>query len=186
MAFNLIEKELENALFYDFTNSYPDKESFVGSSDKITFLIEKDGELKAVSYFLISANEGDIHTVIINEAYKKNINIKIKDEEYSLMNFLVRQESNFVDFVKDAELEENGLEIISSNIKERGLKFYYGYLLNKETEEISWKNEWKNNYNPSNLRVEIDFLNSADNSKVLRLSKEILVSTGYLGAEETP
>ena len=53
LSFSLMAKEIENMLPYDFSNSYQDKNAFLGEEKQITFLIGNDDGLKAVSYYIV-------------------------------------------------------------------------------------------------------------------------------------
>ncbi|MBF0384387.1 MAG: prepilin-type N-terminal cleavage/methylation domain-containing protein [Candidatus Omnitrophica bacterium] len=186
LAINLMTRELENMLYYDFGEKYPNKASFFGTESSISFLTESDEGLKAVSYYLVSPSDGTAHTVIIGDIYKKNVAFEIKDEKLERLNFLVREEKLFVDYLNNAEGQSGSLEVVSANVKEGGLKFSYGYSAGGDNTSIVRKGTWKGKYIPSDVRMEIDFINRLDPKRSMNIKRGVLISTGFLGEEEGP
>ena len=73
-ALEQMSLDLENAVFYDFSNSYPGKLSFIGEDEKISFLLPSDEGLKVVSYYHMKPSESKIHQTLIGKTYSKNVN----------------------------------------------------------------------------------------------------------------
>ena len=184
-TFQGLSLELENMVSYDFTNSYPNKTAFSGSGEKITFISPSDEGLKVVSYYLMEPPREHVHTTVVGETYSKNVSIVTKYEESAFIYYLVREELSFVDYVNDRQAQASDIEIISTNVVENGLRFYYGYLKDEESQETVWQTDWSLGYIPSNIRIEIDFLVNEKKNSVQTLHQDVLVPAGFLGVEET-
>ena len=108
---DLMSRELEAAVNYDFSNSYEDLSPFSGNKDEIRFLIRTDEGLKSVKYYLILPESSQIHEVVIGKKYKKNVDIDLENETAEQDYYLVREEKSFVDFLNNLK---NSLDRIVS------------------------------------------------------------------------
>jgi len=175
-----IEKDLEHMVFYDYSASYPDLMSFVGSPERLTFLTVQPEGLVTVSYYLQEPDYGTVHQVVIKKATKKNVTIVTKIEEKEGIKFLVRKEIPFVDYVqKDEDLGES--EIISSRIQEEGIKFSYAMLQGEEKTELLWIEQWSQAQSPAGVRVELTFASEKGKGNSVYLKRDIFIPTGSWG-----
>lgn len=183
LAFDLISRELENMLPYDFSNSYPDRRAFEGGEERIAFLAASPEGLKVVSYHLIPKQTGKIHKVMIGGVFKRNVDMVIQNENGLRAYDLVREETDFVDYLNAAPPQLT--EVIAGNVKEKSLKFSFGYLEDVKTQSYLWKNEWHNGDLPLAVRLEMEFLPSEQSDTAVTMERKILIPHGSLGKEES-
>ena len=99
-ALDVISKDLENMIPYDFSNSYKDRQAFEGSEDKITFFLPGKDGLRVVSYFLASDDPGAIYKIIIGRTYSKNVTVTNQDQAGGIrVDTLIRKERSFADYL---------------------------------------------------------------------------------------
>ncbi len=180
-AFDLISRELENAVPYDFSGSYPERSAVEGTQDKITFLLAEKTGLKAVSYYLAAPESSAVHKIIIGERRAANTDVTLKEEHAGRAYYLVREEMDFADYLDEAGARDPSVEIIAARIKESGLRFSYGYT---EEENFSWKDAWHDNTVPQSVRVTIDAVPAREQQPSLKLFRDIFVPHGVPGRED--
>ena len=185
LVFGLFANELERMVPYNFGNSYNDKFAFLGKKDEITFLTPSDEGLKVVTYYLVSPEYGKVYETRIGQRYSKNVAMILKEERSRRVRYLLRKERLLLDYLNGDPEGRSQTEIISTKVLEGGLTFSFGYLENQDSQEIVWKEEWKKNYVPSDIKVKIDFLMDEKSGKALSLEKDILVPPGFLGVEKS-
>jgi len=181
-SLRLIAKELNNAVRYDFTNSYPNKFSFNGSKHELSFVLGSDDGLKVIRYFLIPPEESVIHKILIGNTTSKNVTVVSQSQEYQRVQYLIREEKLFIDFLADDNTDTADQEIISMHVKENGLRFFYNDIEN-ETGGPSDTSQFSSNSIPAHVRLEIDFLPATANSNPLTLTRDIYIPHGLLKEE---
>lgn len=182
-ALELMARDMENAVPYDFSNSYPEKRAFEGGDNKITFMIVSEGGLKAVSYYLVLPEETQIHRIIVGAAHRKNVDMTLRDERARRPYCLVREEREFVDSLEGNSEAGGTSEVIATDVQENGLKFSFGYLKEGEDRLSAWKDKWQNPYPPLAVRIEMDFLVEGGDKGAARLDRRVLIPHGSLGKE---
>jgi prepilin-type N-terminal cleavage/methylation domain-containing protein len=155
-SLELIKRDLENMVFYDFANSYEEgKLAFEGKEDQIQLILPTEEGLKVVRYYLTSRENDRIHKEIVRQATSKNVTVFTGESGEEEMLFLVREEMDFAGFLAD-EHQSGELEIIGSTLKRNGLRFFY---YDHETEASpGWVDQWENTYFPLIVHVELEFL----------------------------
>ena len=91
-VFDNLTEDLENARFYDFSKSYPDKIAFQGKSDRMDFLLAGPDGLRVVSYYLDEPDFGRVVKTVVGKRVKKLSSVLSNYTEKSNVRFLVRQE----------------------------------------------------------------------------------------------
>jgi len=178
-ALELLSKEIENMVFYDFSNSYEDKTSLMGSKDKISFIMPTQNGLRVVKYYLVSLESDSIHKVLKGKTHSKNVSILLKNEIGAKKEALIREDISFVDDI-NRKTDSSKIEILAMNIKKGGLRFYYGYLKSVLDKEIVWEQSWNNNYISSMIRIEIDLFVPEQDEQKLTLIKDVFIPTGTM------
>jgi prepilin-type N-terminal cleavage/methylation domain-containing protein len=189
LSFDLISKELENMAPYNFSGSYPEKSSFQGTSDHLKFLIFDNGSFKFIQYLLERPTDSRIYQTIIGSTYARNVSTTLTDQLNQKINYLIREEVDFFDGIKETPDKKAEFEIISTHVVEESLKFSYGYFESDQATELSWKNEWDLKYLPRVVRIELDYLmtdseKSDKTQQTLHFSRDILLPNAK-GMEET-
>ncbi|GEM_PF-538121 len=193
LALDLMSSELERALPYDFTNSYPDHTAFEGDGSAVTFLLASGKGLKVVRYYLDSAQEGAVHKIIIGKKYRRNVDtVAVYSRQDVKLRDLVREEWDFREYVSGMTGEDHATEIIATGIVENSLKFAFGYAAGQgngdpdagEDDAYQWRDQWTQDHIPSLVRIEMDFLLSGTTSRVIATRKDIFIPHGAWGKPE--
>ena len=71
ISLELMTKELESMVPYDFTASSPEGTALKGDENKISFIVPTENGLKRISYYLISPEQRQIKTTVLGKTYKK-------------------------------------------------------------------------------------------------------------------
>ena len=180
---DLMQSEFENMLFYDYSSSYENKTALSGSNNRISFVKGSSTGLKVVKYYLVPAEASNIHQVIKGNTYSKNVDILLENEVDRDSYCLIREESGFVEELA-GNSSESEFEIILKNIKENGVRFFYGYLKEKLSDEIVWEESWNKNYIASMIRVEVALATDKDEAKGVVLTKDIFIPTGDIQSKK--
>ena len=122
LAFDMIAQDLERAVWYDFSNSDPQKKSFLGDKDKISFIVPAGSGLKTVSYFLQALDFGSVYmTLVGNRSVGNTPTTFVSQEKIELASF-VREEKSFLDnFAGTLNSKFKGLSLLM-----RGQGFFFG------------------------------------------------------------
>jgi len=176
--------DLENIVGYDFSNSYPDRLAFEGGNDTISFILPAAEGIKFVSYYLYSPEQDEVTSTVIGVKSKKNIPVVTRLIKGQTTVYLVREEQPFIDSLQTSGIKQGDIEILSTNVKEDGLKFFYAYLKDETQKTITWENQWNKKYVPFGLRAEISLLQPNEKNKELVFQKDILIPTGFWGRQE--
>lgn len=155
-----ISRELHNAIIISYKNRYPTFKVFDGESDRLSFLIVDDYEIKRVTYFL--------------ETLDKNLN----DSE----SYLKRKESSLIDslqLVSQGETQEN----FSSLVAKGGLKFSYAYSTAEEQDsEIEWKDKWQDSsVLPAGVKIELVLQNPGNADSNASFYRTVFIPMGVMG-----
>ena len=182
---NQMVADLEKMAPFDFSKTNSEQLAFLGKLDQLSFILPSPTGLQVVSYYLQRPEDVHIHKIIIGEKSKKNIAVVIQNEEESKPQYLIREEHPFVDHLQTNLTLNGDQEILSTQVKEGGLKFSYAYLDTKtEDKQIIWQDQWSKPYLPFGVRVQITFLNTDPSEKEVVVQRDILVPIGFWGQEE--
>jgi len=184
MSFELISRELQSMLVYDFSNSYPDMFSFKGSSEAITFFRPTDEGIKVVSYYLIEPEQVSVYEINIGKSTSRNVTVENTTITSARANYLLRAEKDFAAYLNNPTFLDAEAEIICMRIKEDSLAFSYGYQASEDSENISYVGEWTHSDIPSIVRLKLEFLADDDASTGILLSKDVYIPQGYWGEKE--
>ncbi len=182
----LMAKDLENMVAYDFAGSYPERAPFTGSHQKIDFIIPTPKGLRHVGYYLKSAPETKIHQVLVGDRHARNVRVDIEQEEGQAPQYLVREEQDFVDYLNNKSALEEDIEVMATHVKTDGLRFFYSFLEgSEESQNYVYKEDWGQDYLPLHVRMEIDFYQQDKKiTQLIPLRREVLIPIGYLGGQE--
>ena len=189
LAMDLLSVDLENAVPYDFTNSYPGKTAFTGEKDVVTFLLATGKGLKVIRYYLDSPREGSVHKVVVGARHDRNVDTlaDYREQEVRLRD-LVREEWDLPEYVSGVIEKDHAAEVIAANVREDSLEFFYGYLLsaagsegNKTADTYEWREAWTENNIPLMVRIEMDFLLTGPAPRVITMRKDVFVPHGSPG-----
>ena len=180
-AIEMLSKEMENMVTYDFSRTYPEKTGFRGTDSKISFMVPVNEELKIVSYYLRKPTQTEVlRTSIGRRDTRQPDKIVTSYQEKWDEYYLVRTEQSILDYFKGAEPEESDEEVVCVNIVQDGLRFQFGHQ-EKGAEGIEWQGKWENNYNPSHVSFEIEFYLANKSDDNLTIKKDVIIPSGFLG-----
>jgi len=172
-SLELIKKDLENMVYYNFANSYKeDRSAFEGMEDQMNLILPTEEGLKVIKYYLTSQENDRINKEIVRQATKKNVRVVTGAISEERTFFLVREVIDFASFLAD-EHKRGALEVIGTAIKNDGLKLFY-YDHESEINE-GWVNQWNQPYFPLIVRAELKFLDIDKEINMLSLAKKILI-----------
>ncbi|MBI5150013.1 MAG: prepilin-type N-terminal cleavage/methylation domain-containing protein [Candidatus Omnitrophica bacterium] len=182
LAFDLMSAELENAVFYDFSDSYPEQTAFEGEAGQVTFLTAARDGLKVVRYHLAAPQEGRVHQVMIGKTFKRNVStLADYREEGGRLYDLIREQWDFAEYLSGIAGEDHQEEIVATGITADGLKFSFGYLPEgKEKEDANgyeWHDKWTHSYIPLMVRIEM----RARQPRAVGMSKNVFIPDGLWG-----
>jgi len=175
-----LSKEIENMRNYNFSNSYPEKKAFKGEKDEMIFILSGPQGLRMVRYYLMPAASSQVFTTMVGQRYRENISSRTIYQEVFGRDVLLREEMKFVDYLNGPSLKGEG-QIISTNIKHGGLRFFYGHKKEEDRTENVWKNSWSFDEIPANVRIEIDFFEENKNQGIKTIVRDVLNPTGHWG-----
>ena len=187
-TYDLMERDLENAIFFDFSSSYEGRVSFSGSSNQFTCFIGSDQGIRVVTYALMMPDFGEVETTIVNETTQGNVDILESVTEEGNSQYLVRKEISLLEYLQDSEERvEDSVEIIATHIQQGGMALEYASR-QEESQEIVWQGSWSNNALPPAVQIELTFVAPArsqkETDKTFRFSKKVLIPAGDWGADE--
>ncbi len=179
IAMGLISKDLQNAVLYDFTNSYPDKKDFQGEANSLAFFIPTADGLHFVRYYLVASSREEKEAVIIANRQTHNHEI-IQTEEMGQGrgNYLIREEGPFADYINGPLGQESRREIICKEIKKGGLRFTYGDRQKRKSDSETINAVWERKGIPTQITLEMDFQPSGANPDGLTLKRKIFIPQG--------
>ena len=188
LTLDLISNELENAVFYDFTSSYPEKTAFEGEEDLITFLLATGKGLKVVRYYLASPEGGRVHKVMVGARHARNVDTTVdyREQEMSLRD-LVREEWDFPEYLSGVIAQDHAAEVIATNIRENSLEFSYGYADEQSGQAdhaYEWRRAWTEKSLPFLVRLKMDFMITGPAPRVVTMSKDVLIPQGFWGKQQ--
>lgn len=153
-----LSRELHNAIILSYKGRYPDFKAFEGESDKLSFFIVIDDEIRRVTYLL--------------EPKDKN-----SDTEF----YFKRKESFFVDSLQSSSKEESE-ENLSSLVTKEGLKFSYPYGAEGEDEEVEWKEKWQDRESlPAGVKIELALQSPGNPNSKTTFYRTVFVPLGVVG-----
>lgn len=178
---NLMNNEIEQAIAYDFSNSYEDLTAFVGTEDKITFIKADDHDLKVISYYLDDPANTHVHQTVIGQTHAKNVTVVFDEVEEERNQVLVRSENSLINYLNDNKNTEE-VEVLAVNVKKDGINLSYGSQneSNLDAGNVEWKEEWIENMLPLAVRIKIEFINY-ETDQPISLVKNIMIPHGVWG-----
>jgi len=174
-SLEIIKKDLENMVAYDFKNSYGEERiAFEGNKDTLKLILPTEDGLKVIRYYLTTQENDRIHKEIVRQATSKNVTVTTSEFGAEEALFLVREEIDFVDFLSD-ENKQGELEVIGSMMKRDGLNFFY-YDHESETNP-GWIAQWGSPYFPLIVQIELEFLFIEKDSNTFAVEGKVLIPT---------
>ena len=185
LIFEGMAKDLESARAYNFTNSYPQRKSFSGKGNQVTFLSVDDQGLISVTYSLQPPEYSSVYQVMIGKHTARNTSLVSEYTERVSRALFVREENLFFQAPDLPQEKKPRHEILSANVREGGLHFSYPYGQTQGGEvKVVWKDVWEEDYPPAGIKVSLDFIHldkSRESGQAVTLEKIISIPTGFLG-----
>ena len=130
-AYRILEdlsRELEGAVSYDTSQSYPQMKIFSCEDNTIQFLNPTDEGLKVVRYFLENVSQAGWSGTKIGQTYKKNVKTEVNSikADFTKEN-LVREEESLVEFLNADGKPEGKRKILNKSVRQGSLKFTCRY-----------------------------------------------------------
>jgi len=180
-SMDVMAKELENMVAYDFSGSYPEKKYFIAEDKKISFLLATDDGLKMVSYYLMAPHNTRVHKILIGRTDARNVSQTFSRRQGIDAEYLVREEVDFADYVAENVIREENIEIIAVNVKAKGLEFTYNFSGDKD----EGFEQAKEDKIPAAVRISIDFLSDDADEKESAVSKSVVLPLQFRIAQKS-
>ncbi len=179
LTLDLMAHELENALFYDFSHSYPDKFAFIGEPSRVSFILESDDGLKVIRYYLDQPESSRIHAVKLGNVHKKNADLSNQLTLGDSLHYLIREEIPFKEYLSGT-LQNTQIEVINTHVKREGLTFFYEQ--NDRTQkDVQFLGTFQNNMDlPRRVRIKMDIFNKKRKDKNISFQRDVLIPTKIL------
>ena len=183
-AIDSISRDLENCVFYDFSQSYPDKRAFKGTKETITFLLAEDDSLKAIRYGAEPLESPGIHTVIRGGYSNITQGVVTDYSQTRDREAFVREEKGFKDFL-NSEDGSGEKEILSPHLQTGSVAFSYGYSTrSQQSKNIDWKDSWEDGFLPQRVRIKMTFVSQDRTQEKIEVEKEVGLPVRTLPAGE--
>jgi len=180
LILDLLTQDLENAVYYNFENSSPEKNAFEGDANQIRFLTATSAGLKVVRYSLVTLEKARVHQTLVGKHFSKLKSVLVflrKDEEEGLV--LLREEMNFADLFQTNPSTEQ--DVLTKFMKKDGLKFSFLYKEgNLESSPLVWLDTWKEKGIPLGVKVQMSFVEREKDKQAYQISQRVYIPTGSL------
>lgn len=182
--FELLERELQNIVPYDFSGISETQRAFVGDSASMMFITITGGELKAVRYFLEDAPAGTQHQEIIGKVHSGNVSVTESSSALLMTKNLIREEMPMAEFLADDFVfneSHSRAQILASSVEPAGFKIEYG----SENREggLSFGIYPPEKEIPQIVRVSLKIRTADQNAGAVELSRKILIPIGFIEKE---
>jgi type II secretory pathway pseudopilin PulG len=182
MTLDMITRELEQSIHFDFSNLSPSLKSFEGAARQITFLtIDKEGVIKRISYYLEDKDKVHIYQTLIGQHSQNNVSVVNKKSEDVPLVVLMRREEPFVDVLSGRPSSDLREEVLLDHIQRNSFSFLYAYLEPAKAESLSWQDVWDKDYLPSGIRIRLMLIPLNENEKSITVQKDIYNPIGSWG-----
>jgi prepilin-type N-terminal cleavage/methylation domain-containing protein len=174
--FDQMASDLENAINYDFSGSYPDLKSFEGGAEQIRLVVDGKNGLMVVTYSLKEPSATSVITTIVNRKASKMKSMVLTHEEAARTRLLIRTEEPLVSFLGKHEPQDQ--EVLSFLVRNNGLKFSYAAKSPESSSEVPWENSWSKDTLPALVKMDLLLANFDSSQGDLSFSREIWVPMG--------
>lgn len=178
LALEIMARDLENTVGYNFANSYPAIKAFSGVKGRLTFLQPAPEGLLFITYELVRPDEGRRETVRIGQHQKKNTAVTQSVTAEAPVYQLVRKSQPWIDFVNQST-DNIQTRIVARNIAEDGMKCSFGSV-NPDSGERVWYSEWSFNVIPALTRIDLTAAGAQSGGQTVSLRKEVLNPAGTM------
>jgi hypothetical protein len=181
LAFDAMTLDLENAIRYDFSASFPAELSFQGDAAQFHLVCPSSRGLMHVQYYLDLPDFGSITRTIVGQRVEKLKDFVISSKEESPIRFIMRHEIPLMQYLTKTK-DQFPAEILSAGIKKEGLRFYYG-MVEKDAsgnlltvQDLRWTDSWSEADLPAAVRVEMTLFDPQNPEKSMVLKRDIYLS----------
>jgi len=188
LAFELISRDLENAVRYDFSASLPSAVSFEGSSTQMSFLSVSSGAISRIRYYLTVPEQSQAARMIIAQRLKQWKSTAVTSKQLPI-DFMMRQEMDLAEFLAKKKDSSPG-EIIAAGLQKGSLKLSYGSLKRDAQhrvlmpKQIEWMDRWKSRRLPNAVRVQITLFDQQSPKQGVVLKREVYLPEIEVADEE--
>ncbi len=174
LAYDLLENDLQKAINYDFSGSYPDKKSFTGEPNRLQMMVPEDGNLWVIEYFLGRPQSGKVHKTIVGGHVKSPKEVIVSADEDKSTWFLMRKRTPFPSFLAQSDQGSDEEVIISGLIKD-GFALAFGVVSQDPNNlqlvgKVLYKESWVDAGLPQIVKVNVS-IDADGDGKVLQLSR---------------
>lgn len=147
MSMDRIMRELENAVPYDFSGSYPERVAFKGQHHSLQFMARFPDGLRVIHYYLAPLEQAEISQTLLGQHYKRNETVTQVQQTREAKMALMREEMSLADFVSKDESVASQKDIVLSGLTQEDWGFFYGQ------RSGSWQEEWTGSDLPAAIKI---------------------------------
>ena len=172
IAFDVVSKDLENALAYPFVKGSSDRLAFEGRSDRVSFFLPTDKGIVQVDYYA-----GDIDFTARAETKVRRVKSVRESFEYEKgekpRQYLVRRSIPLAS-VLSGSITGVSTQALSGGLTVDGLHLQYGRFEKEQSgkPQLKINDQWKDNRLPDVIYVELIFEGPAP-GQVERIDRQI-------------
>ncbi len=179
MALDMMGRELEQAMAFDFSKMSSDLKDFEPTAQSISFLMaDRHGAIKRISYYLEDKDRVQIFKTLIGEHYQNNVSVVNVKQEQIPSVVLMRREEPFADFIAGAHTSHERQEVLLDHVEPKSFRFLYALGLAEDKTSLAWQETWDKEYIPAFIRLEMTLIPSQPKEKPLMIKKDIYIPTG--------
>lgn len=177
--------DLESAVAYDFSGSYPEKKMFSGDATGMEFIVPTGKGLMAVKYGLNKPDAGKVHTVRIGKRFKKNTAQVVSETQGGEYFDLRYSERPLAESLNGAADEADPGEVLIASVLEKNVRFSYAYQEGEgESAKIIWKDSWDGNTIPAGVKIVLTLPNpQKPTAQPVTFERLVFIPTGSWGKE---
>ncbi len=177
--------DLESAVPYDLSTSYPEKKMFAGDANSMEFIVPTGKGLRTVKYGLNKPDASKVHTVRIGRRFKKNVSQVVNETQSGEFYDLSYGERPLAESLNGAA-ESSESEALIASVREKDIQFSYAYQEGKgENVKIVWKDSWKDNFIPAGVKIVLTLPNPQKaTAQPVTFERLVFIPTGSWGKSE--
>ena len=175
--FEQMTNDFENAVWYDFSRSYPNLKSFEAGPDTVRMLVADRDGLSAVRYSVQEPAANSVFKTIVNRKAKKLSSMVANSQETNSTKLLIRTRQPLANFLSQTD-QGKEQEVLSFLVRENGLHFSYSDGSLSPDKNITWQSAWDNLLFPLMIKVDLVLANFESGAGDFSLSREFWVPLG--------
>lgn len=150
-----ITQDIENAVYYDFSGSYPERRSVSIESEGISLIVSQEQGLIYVTYKSVPEERSHQYVTVVDHDRSYGDRMILEKEEKDLSWVLIREERPFVDVLRGSMDDNLRSEVMCRHIHDQVRWSFLDFSLIHQSD---WMAVWNKPELPKAIRVQFDYL----------------------------